>query len=78
MSNKTPFEIRTEILELAQEYVTKQYEANVEFASKTFEMLVAQGKEAQDNFAQYMPKVFTFEDVMEKAREMYSFVSKKD
>ena len=72
-----PFEIRTELLKLAQEHVTAQYEANVEFAKKAFALLVEQGKEVQENLAQYLPKVYTFEDVMSKAKEMYNFVDGK-
>lgn len=74
---KSPFEIRTELLELAQEHVQAQYEANMEFARRTFEMLVAQGQEVQENFAKYIPTVYTFEDVMNKAKEMYAFVDGK-
>ena len=69
-----PFEIRAELLKLAQEHVEAQYKANVEFATKSYEMLVAQGKSIADVI---LPMPYTFEDVMAKAKEMYSFVDGK-
>jgi uncharacterized membrane protein YecN with MAPEG domain len=74
---KSPFEIRSDLLALAQEHVESQYKANVDFATQTFQMLVAQGKEVKENFSKYLPKVFTFEEVMSKAKEMYAFVDGK-
>ncbi len=74
---KSPYEIRSDMLTLAQEHIETQYKANVDFATQAFQMLVAQGKEAQENLSKYLPKVFTFEDVMAKAKEMYAFVEGK-
>ena len=34
MSNKNPFEIRTEMLSLAKDYMDQQYQMNVSFAEK--------------------------------------------
>lgn len=75
--SKTPFEIRADLLKLAQEHVESQYKANVDFATQTFTLLVKEGKEVQENFAKFLPEVFTFEDVMTKAREMAEFVNGK-
>lgn len=69
-----PFEIRAELLKLAQEHLESQYQANMDFATKTYELLVAQGKSIVDVM---IPKPYTFEDVMAKAKEMYSFVDGK-
>lgn len=74
---KSPFEIRSDLLKLAQEHVESQYQASVDFAVQAFEVLVKQGTEVQENFSKYMPKVYTFEDVMAKAQEMYAFVDGK-
>jgi len=68
MSTKNPFEIRTEILAMAKDYMDKQYALNLEVAQKMSE---AVGSTA-------MPTIYTVEDLMEKAKEFYSFVSKKD
>jgi len=73
MSNKNPFEIRTEMLQLAKDYMDTQYHMNVEFATKALETGRKSVEEVQE-----MYKMYSMEDLMEKAREMYSFVSKKD
>ena len=73
MTNKNPFEIRAEMLQLAKEYMDQQYHMNVQFA----ENMVEQGKktieEVKDTY-----KMYSMDDLMDKAKEMYSFVSKKD
>lgn len=73
MSNKNPFEIRTEMLALAKDYMDQQYHMNVAFAEKALE----EGKKTIDE-VQDMYKMYSMDDLMEKAKEMYSFVSKKD
>ena len=70
---KNPFEIRAEMVQLAKEYMDKQQEMNVRFAHDMFE----QGKMQMDQ-VQEACKMYSMEDMMKKAQEMYSFVSKKD
>ena len=70
---KNPFEIRAEMVQLAKEYMDKQQEMNVQFAKDMFE----QGKMQMEQF-QEACKMYSMEDMMNKAQEMYSFVSKKD
>ena len=73
MSNKNPFEIRSDMLALAKDYMDQQYQMNVSFAEKALEAGKKSIEEVQD-----MYKMYSVEDLMEKAKEMYSFVSKKD
>jgi ABC-type transporter lipoprotein component MlaA len=73
MSNKNPFEIRSDMLALAKDYMDQQYQMNVSFAEKALEAGKKSIEEVQD-----MYKMYSMEDLMEKAKEMYSFVSKKD
>ena len=73
MSNKNPFEIRTEMLALAKDYMDQQYHMNVAFAEKALET----GKKSIDD-VQELYKMYSMDELMEKAKEMYSFVSKKD
>lgn len=77
MTTKNPFEIRTEILTMAKEYMDKQYQINVDFATRAFNEAVAAGKVAADNWVQYAPQMYTIEDLMKKAQELYGFVSSK-
>jgi hypothetical protein len=72
MSNKNPFEIRSEMLQLAKEYMDQQTKMNVDFATKMFE---AGEKTAEELKTAMTP--YTMDELMEKAKEMYSFVSEK-
>jgi hypothetical protein len=73
MANKNPFEIRAEMLALAKEYMDKQHELNVKFANDMYEQGKMQWEQVQESYQMY-----SMNDLMEKAKEMYSFVSKKD
>lgn len=70
MSNKNPFEIRSEVLAMAKDYMDKQYQLNLEMTQK---MIEAGQKTLED-----LPTLYTIEELQEKAKEMYAFVSKKD
>jgi len=69
MTNKNPFEIRSEILELAKEYMDKQSELNSEYAQKMMEAGTVGREEYLKAF-----KPYSFDELMEKATEMYDFV----
>lgn len=77
MSNKNPFEIRAEMLEVAKSYMDQQYYMNIQF----LENMIAEGKKAREDLEEQLKdayKMYSMEDLMNKAREMYSFVSTKD
>jgi predicted translin family RNA/ssDNA-binding protein len=73
MTTKNPFEIRAEVLQLAKEYMDQSYHMNLNFMQKAME-------EGRKTFEEYQEavKMYSTEDLMKKAQEMYSFVSKKD
>lgn len=73
MSNKNPFEIRAEMLQLAKEYLDQQFHMNVQFAEKLMEQNKVNADVFKDTY-----KMYSMEDLMAKAKEMYSFVSTKD
>lgn len=73
MTNKNPFEIRADMLQLAKEYMDQQYHMNIQFAEKMME----QNKQSADDFKD-MYKMYSIEELMAKAKEMYSFVSTKE
>lgn len=73
MSNKNPFEIRSETLQLAKEYMDQQYQMNIMFAEKMVEEGKKTVEELKDSYTMY-----SMDELMEKAKEMYSFVAKKD
>jgi ABC-type transporter lipoprotein component MlaA len=70
---KNPFEIRAEMLQLAKEYMDQQYEMNVTFAQNMFEQGKIQMEEVQKAY-----KMYSMDELMAKAKEMYSFVSTKE
>ena len=74
MSNKNPFEIRAEIVSLAKDYMDQQYRMNVNFVEKAME----EGKKTFEDYQEAVTSMYTMDDLMKKAQEMYSFVSKKD
>ncbi len=73
----TPFELRAQLLKQAQEYLQTQYEHNLEFAKRSFDELVKTGKETQDQFATYMPCMYSFDEITQKANQLYGFVKEK-
>jgi hypothetical protein len=73
MSNKNPFELRTEVLAMAKEYMDQAYHMNVNFVQTLFE----QGKKSVEEMQAALTP-YSAEDLIAKANEMYSFVSKRD
>ena len=77
MANKNPFEIRAEMLQLAKDYMDQQYHMNIQF----YENMIAEGKKVREDIEEQLKeayKMYSTEELMKKAQEMYSFVSKKD
>ena len=77
MSNKNPFEIRADMLNLAKEYMDQQYHMNIQF----LENMVAEGKKAREEIEDQLKdayKMYSMDELMAKAKEMYNFVSTKD
>jgi hypothetical protein len=77
MSNKNPFEIRAEMLQLAKEYMDQQYHMNIQF----FENMIAEGDKQRKDVEESLTeayKMYSTEELREKAKELYAFVSKKD
>jgi hypothetical protein len=70
---KNPFEIRTEMIALAKEYLDQVTALNIEAANKMMEAGKIQAEEYQKAVQMY-----TMDDLMAKAQEMYKFVSTKE
>jgi hypothetical protein len=73
MTQKNPFEIRAEMLQMAKDYMDQQYKMNIQLATDMYDQGQKNMVELQDAY-----KMYSVEDTMAKAKEMYSFVSKKD
>lgn len=59
MTSKNPFEIRSEVLELAKEYMDKQTAMNIEYAEK----MQAIGNIKMEEYTKAF-KPYTFDDLM--------------
>lgn len=77
-TNKSPFELRTDILQMAKDYMDQQYQINLMFAERAFSEASEAQKVSADAWKSYVPEMYTIEDLMKKAQELYGFVSKKD
>ena len=71
--SKNPFELRAEMVQLAKDYMDKQYQMNLEFANDMYKQGLMQIEEVREQC-----KMYSIEEMMEKAKEMYSFVSNKE
>lgn len=76
MSNKTPYEIRLDVLEMAKDFLDKQAGINMEFAAETFANLVAAGKAVAEEWEKFAPVPYTIQDITDKANELYGFIMK--
>tara|TARA_B110000858_G_scaffold194682_1_gene249543 strand:- start:443 stop:664 length:222 start_codon:yes stop_codon:yes gene_type:complete len=73
MTQKNPFEIRAEMLQMAKDYMDQQYHMNIQLANDLYEQGQKTADEVKDAY-----QIYSVEDMMTKAKELYSFVSKKD
>lgn len=78
MSNKNPFEIRTEILGMAKEYMDRQQDINMQFAKQAYEVALDAGKVTAETWKEFCPAHYSIEELTKKAQELYGFVSKKE
>ena len=70
---KNPFEIRAEMVALAKEYLYQVTAFNIEAANKMLEANQITADQLKE-----MYKMYSMNDLMEKAKEMYNFVSTKE
>lgn len=73
MANKNPFEIRADMLAMAKDYMDQQYQINMDFVRNLYDENKATVEEFQKACEPY-----SIEEMMKKAQELYSFVSKKE
>jgi head-tail adaptor len=85
MTSKNPFEIRLEVLKMAKEMMDTSYSDSMngwwslvnsyaEAQNKSVEEFIKQSAEMMNT----KPTMYTPEEMMKKAQELYSFVSRKE
>lgn len=77
MSNKSPFEIRLEILKMTADLMQAEYESNMDFITEMQESLAEKGLNTQAMIEKFMPKPFDFAEMLEKSKKFYDFVNQK-
>jgi hypothetical protein len=70
---KNPFELRADVLAMAKDYLDEQYKINSNAAQQLHEVGQKTAAELQAAMEPYSVQTLT-----ETAKDMYSFVSKKD
>ncbi len=71
--SKSGYEIRSDILALAKEYLDQQTKLNMEYSKRMLEA----GNNTLVQVVQNMPKPYTLDEMLEIAERMYTFVGKK-
>jgi hypothetical protein len=71
---KNAFEIRSDILALAKDYMDKQNTLNAEFTKS----LISAGTSTLQDIAATIKTTYSIEELMKTADKMYSFVGKRD
>lgn len=71
-----PFEIRLQVLEMAKDYLDKQFDIINQSLEIEKDMAEKLGQMVTDPKA-FTPQTYTMKDLMDKASEFYSFVAPK-
>jgi len=77
-SGKTPYEIRLELLQMAQGHLQKSYDMQMAFATEAVKKATDAQWKTIEQLQALMPKQFGMQEIIDKANELYGFVLKKD
>ena len=87
MSNKNPYEIRLETLKMAKEMLDQAslkmakemldqaYATQMDLTHQAMEQWKEAGKETKEFLAEYTPKMYQPDEVVNKAQEFYKFIT---
>ena len=78
MSNKNPFELRFDVLKMAKEMMDQQYDIAQQQYWTMNENAKQQTNDMTEVMEKYTPQMYQPQEIMEKAEELYKFVTKKD
>jgi len=76
MSNKNPYELRTDLLAMAKEYLDAEYKRQCDLATLIYQETLKSNKASIEQIKKIVPEMYNFQDIMVKAQELYGFVSK--
>ena len=78
MSTKNPFELRFDVLSMAKDLCDRQYDMAQQQYWTMVENAKEHNKDLVETIEKYTPKMYQPQEIMEKAEELYKFVTKKD
>ncbi len=67
-------ELRSELLETAQEYLDDNYKITRKFGEVAFEAAIKNGTKTLADHKEFIPPMYTMTDVMRLAKELEGFV----
>lgn len=76
--NKTPYEIRLDLLFMAKEHLDATFKSQVDFATQMLILTQEHSKLTIEEMQKLMPSPYGFDEVIKKAEELYSFILKKE
>jgi len=76
MPNKNPYELRTDLLAMAKDYLDAEYKRQCDLATIVYQETLKTNKASIEEIRKIVPQMYNFNDIMSKAQELYGFVSK--
>jgi len=77
MSSKSPYEIRTDLLAMAKDYMDKQLDMNYDFTMSALHKLDENQADIAEQIEKLTPRTYSMGELIDKANELYAFVNKK-
>ena len=75
MSNKNPYEVRLETLKMAKEMLDQAYSTQLSIAYTAAEQFKNSLGDYEQMMSEYTPKMYQPSEVINKAKELYEFIT---
>lgn len=76
--SKSPYEIRLELLQMAQQHLETVFKLQMDFATRALQVAQDAQWKSVEQLRALMPTTYTVDDILKKANELYSFVQRRD
>ena len=75
--SSNPYELRFDLLSMAQGYLQDIQEQSKDFSYQAWELAREDGKANMELWKELQPESYSIEDIKRKATELYEFVEQK-
>ena len=75
--SSNPYELRFDLLSMAQSYLQDKQEQDKDFAYQAWDLAREDGKANMELWKELQPESYSIEDIKRKATELYEFVEQK-